>query len=179
MLNKPDDIARLSSAELQKLLLELQARQLELEIQNQELRASLGCHEHLFEKSPIGELTLDKAGIVQRANNSAINLLGCAKQDIVGATLAAYVHPSDKQAYDHYLGKLVDTLTAQVVTLKLNTQNGNAFDVECRGSADITAENQVSISLALNNLLNTHKVKKNILKSLINLKSASVKKQNI
>lgn len=152
MLNKPDDIARLSSAELQKLLLELQARQLELEIQNQELRASLGCHEHLFEKSPIGGLTLDKAGVVQRVNSTAINLLGCAKQDIVGASLAAYVHPSDKQAYDHYLGKLTDTLAAQVVTLKLNTQDGNTFDVECRGSADITADNQVSICLALNDI---------------------------
>ncbi|WP_411726183.1 PAS domain S-box protein [Methyloglobulus sp.] len=166
MLSKPDDIARMSSAELQKLLFEFQARQLELEIQNQELRATLGCHEHLFEKSPIGCLTLDREGAVQSINNTAINLLGYAKQDIDGAFLADHVHPSDKTAYDRYLEKLADTLTTQALTLKLNRSNGKIIDVECRGSAGITDDKQTLICLVLNDITE-HKQSEKKLSGLI------------
>lgn len=166
MLSKPDDIARMSSAELQKLLFEFQARQLELEIQNQELRTTLGCHEHLFEKSPIGCLTLDREGAVQSINNTAINLLGCAKPDIHGVTLETYIHPSYKTAYDRYIEKLVDTLSTQVLTLKLNGSNGEIIDVECHGSADITIDNQTLICLVLNDITG-HKQREKKLSGLI------------
>lgn len=166
MLIKRDDISRKSSADLQTLLLEFQARHLELEIQNQELRATLGCLEHLFEKSPIGWLTLDKEGSVQRINDTAINLLGCVKQDFDGAFLADHVHLSDKTAYERYLEKLVDTLSTQVLTLKLNSQNGKIIDVECRGSANIMDDNQTLICLMLNDITE-HKQSEKKLSGLI------------
>lgn len=166
MLSKRDDIAQKPSADLQTLLLEFQARQLDLEIQNQELRATLGCLEHLFEKSPIGWLTLDREGAVQRINDTAINLLGCAKQDIGGAFLADHVHPSDKTAYDRYLEKLADTLSTQVLTLKLNRPNDEIIDVECRGSAGITDDNQTLICLILNDITE-HKQSEKKLSGLI------------
>ncbi|MEQ1739374.1 MAG: PAS domain S-box protein [Methyloglobulus sp.] len=160
MLNKPDDIAQMTSAELQNLLLELKARQLELEVQNHELRANLDCHERLFEKSPIGCLTLDKEGFVQRINSTAINLLGSARQAIHGTALADYIHPADKTAYQDYLGKLADTLTTHVSTLKLGSQDGKILEIECRGSAGILGD-KMQICLVFNDVTEHTQSEKN------------------
>jgi PAS domain S-box-containing protein len=154
MLTKSDDIVRMSSAELQNMLFEFQARQLELELQNQTLHTFRATHEHLFEKSPIGYLMLDRAGTIQRINNTAAKLLGCAKQDIDGVFLIDYIHLSDKTAYDVYLKELADKLTTtkQVLNLTLNKQDGTIFDVECHGFTVITGDNEMSICLGLNDL---------------------------
>jgi PAS domain S-box-containing protein len=152
MLNKLDNIGKMSGAELQNLLLEFQTRQFELELQNQELRAVLGCENNFFEKFPINFLTLNRKGNVQRINNIAVNLLGCAKQDILGAALSNYIHPSDKVSYEHYLEKLVDTPTTIVLHLKLNRQDGTIFNVECHGYASITDDKEMSICLLLNDI---------------------------
>jgi PAS domain S-box-containing protein len=152
MLNKLDNIGKMSGAELQNLLLEFQTRQFELELQNQELRTVLGCENIFFEKFPISFLMLDRKGNVQRINNIAVNLLGCVKQDILGATLSNCIHPSDKVPYEHYLEKLAATPTTIVLNLKLNRQDGTIFNVECHGYTSITDDKEMSMCLLLNDI---------------------------
>lgn len=160
MLNRPDEIAQMSSAELQNLLLELKARQLELEVQNQQLRADLDCHEHLFEKSPVVCLILDNNGFVQRINNTAINLLSNGQQSIHGAAFADYIHSSDKSSFENYLGKLTETLTTHVSTLKLMGRDGKTLSIECNGSADIS-DNKMQICLMFNDITEHAQSEKN------------------
>jgi PAS domain S-box-containing protein len=175
LLNEPDDIARMPSSELQKLLFDFQAKQLELELQNKELRAALGCNDQLFEKSPIGCLTVDKQGVVQRINDAAINMLGCAKADIQGASFDNYIEPSVRPAYLQFLGKLRDTQKAQVLTLKLMRLDGKILDVECRGSVNFTSSNSIQVCLALNDVTE-YKLSENKLSALVNQLESKVNK---
>jgi two-component system, LuxR family, sensor kinase FixL len=176
MMSKRDDIARMSGAELQKLLSEFQARQLELELQNEELRASLVRTEHLFEKSPIGYLMLDRAGIVQRINDTATNLIASPKQDVQGTAFADYIHPSDKTAYERYLSKLIDTQATLALNLKLNRHDGETLDIGCQGSAGLTDDNEVSVCLVLNDMTEHTKDEKKLVELVKQLESNIRKK---
>src|SRR4051812_18901566 len=90
------DVALLSTMEAQRLIHELQVHQVELEMQNEELRAAAleledtrARYHALYELAPIGYLELDAAGVVRRANIGASILLGIERHSLVGSELAA------------------------------------------------------------------------------------------
>ncbi|MFY9327663.1 MAG: hypothetical protein WAO76_06530 [Georgfuchsia sp.] len=72
-----------SEADTKRLLHELQVHQIELEIQNEQLRqaqadleASLTRFSDLYEFAPVGYLTLTAAGYVDENNHTAATMLG-------------------------------------------------------------------------------------------------------
>jgi PAS domain S-box-containing protein len=152
MLNKVDNIARMSVAEIQQLFAELNARLSELELQNQDLHSSLECHDRLFEKSAISCLSLDKGGIIQRVNNAAIKLLGGAKQDIINTHLTNYLSPDYKTAFDDYLGILSSSKSAQTLNLLLINQAGKHIELACLGSGSLSSDGEEHICLVLNDI---------------------------
>ena len=75
VLNKePKTSANLSPEEIQSLIHDLRVHQIELEMQNDELRTSRNALEKardeyalLYNRSPVGYLSLDASGIIRRA----------------------------------------------------------------------------------------------------------------
>ncbi len=72
------DIEELPVKDLQTLVQELQVHQIELKMQNQELRetqlqleGSRDSYTELYEFAPVGYLTLDSRGVIQTANLTA------------------------------------------------------------------------------------------------------------
>lgn len=81
-----------------RLLQELQIYQIELEMQNQELReaqakmeASRDRLSDLYDFAPVGYLTLDEKGKILEANITAANMLGVERIRLVGSPMTAYV----------------------------------------------------------------------------------------
>ncbi|MDD1624328.1 MAG: hypothetical protein LUO94_06140, partial [Methylococcaceae bacterium] len=76
MLSKSGtDLARMSSADVETLLFEFQAHQIELELQNEELKrthlelsASRDDFARIYNLSPVAYLTLNEQGIIKKAN---------------------------------------------------------------------------------------------------------------
>ncbi len=78
------DVSKLSVEELQKVVHELRVHQIELEMQNDELREtqlqlskSKDAYIGLYEFAPMGYITVDQRGTVLQANLTASNLFGC------------------------------------------------------------------------------------------------------
>jgi len=155
MLNKHDDLAQMSAKELQELLLSLHSRNLELENQNNELRAFLRCNEFLFENDFFGWLILDQKGNVQRTNKAAIDLLGCDR-DIIRTPLSTYIHLDHKTEFESYLNELMGNKNSQPLSLKLKKTDKNTIDLECRGYLSPSLDNQIQIFLMLN-LVSEHR----------------------
>jgi PAS domain S-box-containing protein len=104
-----DAPAPISAEDVAALLHELAVHQIELEMQNEELRAAqLGLDEQrekyydLFDLAPVGYLTLSDTGIVVDANLTAIHLLGVERQVLIGAPFSVFVYAEDRdELYKH------------------------------------------------------------------------------
>jgi PAS domain S-box-containing protein len=90
----------------QRLLHELHMHQMELELQNVELRraqeeleVSQKRYVDLYDYAPVGYLTLSKFGLILDANLTAGMLLGVSRRELHRQPLARFVLPADQDAY--------------------------------------------------------------------------------
>jgi len=96
----------------QRLFHELQVHQIELELQNEELRHARGEVEvalekytTLYEFAPVGYLTLDRKGAVRSVNLAAVGLLGTERSRLNGSLFQLFLDPSDRPAFALFLEK--------------------------------------------------------------------------
>ncbi len=121
------DVEDLGLADVQQLVEELQIHQVELEMQNDELlrvqaelQAMRDSYADLYDLAPVGYLTLDTDGIIQKANLTAAALLGVEKGGLTGQPLVLFLFEKrDTTAYHDYLHKLLKTEEAQACDLRL------------------------------------------------------------
>ncbi len=85
---------------------ELRVHQIELEMQNEELRraqleleAQREKYFALFDLAPVGYLTLSDEGLVGDANLTAAHLLGVERQDLVGRRFIVFVFAADQDVF--------------------------------------------------------------------------------
>lgn len=92
--------------ETRALIHELQAHQVELEMQNEELRRAR--HEleisrdrlfWLFNQAPLGCVTLDAAGIVLQVNQTLADMLGAEIAEIRRKPFSSWIVPRDRNVF--------------------------------------------------------------------------------
>jgi two-component system sensor kinase FixL len=117
------------------LLRDLQVHQIELEMQNEELRRSqLELEEahvryvDLFDFAPAGYLTLDALGHITRANLTAAALLGVEREILVGRTFADFVAPGGRAPWRLLLSQVQVSADCHALDLTLLRRDGTDFD---------------------------------------------------
>jgi PAS domain S-box-containing protein len=90
-------------AELARLMHELGVHQVELEIQNEELRRAHEALElsrdryvDLYERAPVAYVTIDMHGFIVEANQVAAGLLGVPQPRMIGREMAEFIAPADQ-----------------------------------------------------------------------------------
>jgi PAS domain S-box-containing protein len=113
--------------EMQRLLHELGVHQIELEIQNEQLRHAQAALERsrdryldLFEGAPVGYVTLDMDGVILDSNRMAGSLLGIARHDGIRRTLVDQLAAHDRRAYLRHQGALFRGDGPQYCELRLD-----------------------------------------------------------
>jgi PAS domain S-box-containing protein len=101
------------SVESARMLHELQVHQIELEMQNEELRrlqdemeAGLGRYTELYDYAPVGYFTLDKEGLVQQVNLHGANLLQVERSRLVGRQFALFIEMDHREIFNELVQKL-------------------------------------------------------------------------
>jgi PAS domain S-box-containing protein len=109
----------------------LQVHQIELEVQNRELRdkerelqAALDKYADLYDFSPVGYLTLDRKGVISEINLTATHLLGKTRSQLLGSPFTAQIGAGFGRKFLQVLGQAVETGREQSVDLEL--RNGPA-----------------------------------------------------
>jgi hypothetical protein len=99
-----------SEDEVKRLLHELQVHQIELEMQNAELRQvrdelekALVNYTDLYDFAPIGYFTLDRKGVVNTANFTGATILGVERGRLIGRSFGQFVDAHDRPVFTAFL----------------------------------------------------------------------------
>ncbi|MFH1135108.1 MAG: PAS domain-containing sensor histidine kinase [Pseudomonadota bacterium] len=149
------DSPRLSPDEAQRLLHELLVHQIELEIQNEELRraqveldAARAKYFDLYDLAPVGYLTIGEKGLILEANLTAAALLGTARKALTAQPLSRFIHPEDQDIYYHHRQQLLGTERPQVCELRMARADGPTFHARLDATAVRDVENGERLSRA-------------------------------
>jgi PAS domain S-box-containing protein len=125
------DIAAMASRDVQQLVYELQVHQIELEMQNDELRrvqeeleSARDRYLDLYDFSPAGHLTLDNHGRIVEANLRAGTLLRVNRKELIGQLLAHFVDPKDGDAFHRHCQEILKAGTRQTCEVRLREEIG-------------------------------------------------------
>lgn len=121
----------------EELLHELQVHQMELEMQNEELRrAQLALEEsrdryvELYEFAPVGYLTLTGEGLISEVNLTGALLLGEERKNMLQRRFARFVAPEDRDRYHRLLVSVMQHNERQACELALQQGDGSVFQAQ-------------------------------------------------
>lgn len=105
-LQPPQDPESLSSADIQKTLHELRVHQIELEMQNEELRrtqveleATRERYFDLYNLAPVGYVTLSEQGLILETNLTAAGMLGVPRGALIHQLFTRFILKEDHDSY--------------------------------------------------------------------------------
>ena len=136
------DVAAMPVKEVQELVHELQVHQIELEMQNDELRrtqleleAVRDRYVDLYDFSPVGHLTLDTHGTIVEANLRAGTLLGFNRNKLIGQPIAGCIAAGKEDMFHRYCQKVLKTGTRQICEVLLRLEAGVSRWIQFEGLA--------------------------------------------
>ncbi len=157
-LSQPAD-KPLSPEESQAALHELQVHQIELEMQNEELRraqkeleASRQRYADLYDTTPVGYCTIDEQGIILESNHIAASLFGTSKNELVKYPLSRFICKEDQDAYYLYHKKLFSGGGNQDFDLRMLKNGGTMFWVHLTTAGVLDADGTFVSRVALNDI---------------------------
>ena len=117
-----------------KLLHELQVHQIELEMQNEELRESQIALEivrsryfDLYDMAPVGYLTLSRHSLIQQANLTVATMLGTNRQSLIKIPFSKLIFKEDQDVYYHHHIKLIGSNEPQSFDLRILKNDHSHF----------------------------------------------------
>jgi len=138
-----ENIGSLSPDETQKLIHELKVHQIELEMQNEELRTTQAELEEshnryfdLYDLAPIGYVTVCEDGLILQANLTASKLLSLDRGSLVGQSISKFIVNDDQDRYYLFLKRLIKTEEVQVCELRIKKTNNSEVWVRLKASCN-------------------------------------------
>lgn len=176
----PENVAALSPEETRRTLHELRVHQIELEMQNEELRRTQAELElararyfDLYDRAPVAYCTLTERGMIREANLTAATLLGVAAGALVGQPITRFILGEDRDSFVCLRERLFATGEPQECELRMLTRGGGAFWAHLGATATRDAEAALSCRLVLSDVSDRKKGEEALLRSLDELRQVS------
>jgi len=130
----PENLDAMSPENARRVLHELRVHQIELEMQNEELRRS---HEELevsraryfdlYDLAPVGYFTLSRQGVILEANLTAATMLNVPRGALVKQPLSRFVLREDQDVFYLYRKALMETGVSQAWELRMLRKDAAPF----------------------------------------------------
>jgi PAS domain S-box-containing protein len=146
----------MSDKETQQLIHELQVHQIELEMQNDELRKSQAELEEsrarysdLYDFAPVGYFTFDRSGLILEANLTAAKELVKERNWLLNKPFRTYVVTEDRNIFDQHLQKVISSENRQTCEVRLKRKDGTRFyaQMESMSANDLKGNTLCSASV--------------------------------
>lgn len=129
-----ENLDNLTAEETLKMLRELRVHQIELEIQNEELRrsqkeldAARARYFDLYDLAPVGYITLSEKGLILESNLTAATLIGVQRGSLIKQPITRFIHKEDQGTYYRHRKQLFETGEPQECELRVMKQDGTSF----------------------------------------------------
>ena len=130
----------LSETDILKLIHELQVHQVELEMQNEELRhawavgqIAVDKYTQLYEFAPTGYFSLSREGKITDINFSASQMLGKERLRLKNSSFIFFVSNDTKPVFRHFFENVFAGKTREMCELALATGGNSPFYVQLTG----------------------------------------------
>jgi len=168
---EPEVKGQTAEADSQRLLHELQVLQIELEMQNEELRdswveveAARLQYADMYDFAPLGYFTLRRNSTIIQTNLAGARLLGLERARLTSKFFDAFVTKADRPSFKAFLQRVFVTVVKQTCEVRLEKKDSPLLTVhieatlcpngqECRATvADITERKQMEEALKTANI---------------------------
>ena len=129
-----EDLSAMNLETIGQILHELRVHQIELEIQNEELRlaqAQLDTSKvryfDLYDLAPVGYITLSETGLILEANLTISTLLGTSRSGLINTPISRFILLEDQDIYYLQYKQLFRTRKPQGWELRMVTQTDTWF----------------------------------------------------
>ncbi len=130
-----------------RLLHELQVHQIELEMQNEELRqaraetdATLVRYTELYDFAPVGYVTLDRDGTIRQVNLTGAELLDTVRNELAGRRFELHVAGKDRPAFRDFLARVFSSAGKASCELELGHKHASPCLVRIEARADTSGQ---------------------------------------
>jgi len=137
----------LSEEEMLKLIYELEVHQVELELQNEELKQAQNTatryaerYMELYDFAPIGYLTLSKEGAIIEINLCASLMLNKDRSQLINSQLGFFISNETKPVFNHFLWKIFTDYGNETCEAILECSNKQELYVRLTGIIDSNKE---------------------------------------
>ena len=142
LLERGADPANGPLNDINELIHELEVHQIELEMQNDELRqvqfeleASRDRYLDLYDLAPVGYFSLSDKGSILGANLMGATMLGMDRGKLKGRHFSQFIAKEDQDVFYHHRQKLIEKKTKQTCELKLTKKDETEFYVQLDSNA--------------------------------------------
>ena len=170
----------LSLNETRQMIHELRVHQIQLEMQNEELRqtqeklnAARARYFDLYELAPVGYCTLTKEGLFLEANLAATTLLGLLRIKLVGQPISNFIFKEDGDIYYLFHKQLFATGEPQVCELRMMKSGGALFWSQISATVVRNADNVFGCRLVLIDISERKHVVEELRKKYIELERSN------
>jgi PAS domain S-box-containing protein len=136
------DLGNSPVEDVKKLIQELRVHQIELEMQNDELRKvqvelaeSRDRYSDLYDFAPIGYFTLDEKGLIGEINLAGADLLGFERASLMKKGFSRFIAPGSQDVFYSHRRRTLETGTKQVCELELKGKDGRSFYAQLQSAA--------------------------------------------
>jgi PAS domain S-box-containing protein len=156
----PHEMVNVSLDQAKELVHELRVNQVELEMQNDELRkiqSELNLLHHkymdLYESSPVGLVIIDHEGRIQDPNLRFIAMLGVPRYKLIKWTLTTFISYESQDTYYMFYRALLNThLPQQCEIVLLSMTQQNLIYVRLDGAAIVQSGMPTSYRIAFTDI---------------------------
>ena len=149
----------LSLEQVRDVLHDLSVHQIELEMQNEELRQAQieleiarSRYFDLYDLAPVGYGTVDAHGMIVQANLTLAMMLGVVRGELIRQPISHFIVKSDQDRYYFMRKQLLETDESQTCELRLLKPNGGTLWAQVAASSARDADNTLTFRLAISDI---------------------------
>ncbi len=148
-----------SPEDLQTIVHELQVHQIQLELQNEEMRRvqaeldlSRTRYFELFDLAPVGYITVSESGLILEANLTFATQLGVPRGELVGAPLHRFIHRQEQDAFYLMHNRVLETGAPHACELRMLKSDGTVFWGRMEAAATPTEDTMPVLRISISDI---------------------------